>query len=374
VGRKKVMGTWYGDPNPPNTLNPGGGFPTTGVDDIPVSGLRAVNIGSGFVAFIDDQGKVWGIERTPTQTAAPSGPPASYYSGQIANQARQLDQYDRDLNFRIQSTAAELAEKKRQFAITIGMEKQRLAAEIDMLNKRLRNDMAIAQLDAKTRLQVANIEAAVSRRGQDVEARRIAVNELGSDVIRQSLFITGIPEEAGRTPLEITRPGFNQQFGISNVIPGAAGGADLKLGESPMAIRVGEAGEEIIIADKGRLEVIPISANMAEGGTIMTGVNMIPQREEAFRTIRLALDRALQGGRAPAFGGLTLPLKVPGIETTVAPPENIARRLLGMRPTDPRRQLILSYLSAAGIPVEEALARARAATPVASYSGLSRVA
>ena len=294
----------------------------------------------------------------------------SYYSGQIANQSRQLDQYDRDLNFRIQSTAADLAEKKREFAITTGLEKQRLAAEINMLNKRLANDMAIAQLDSRTRLQVANIEAAVSRRGQDVQARSIAVNELGNDPIRQSLFITGIPQEAGRTPLEMTRPGFNQQFGIENVIPGAAGGASVQLHDRPVVLRVGEGGEELVVAGKDRLDVIP----MQEGGTIMSGVNQVPQREEAFRTIRMALDTAMQGGRAPAFGGLTLPIKVPGIGTQMRPPENMARRLLGMRPTDPRRVLILSALSAAGIPMEEALARARAATPVASYSGLTRVA
>ena len=107
--------------------------------------------------------------------------------------------------------------------------------------------------------------------------------------------------------------------------------------------------------------VIPATATSAVPGL----------QQQLLEQLRRAIELSASGGRAPAFGGLP-EIRVPGTNQVLRSPGQLGRRLLGLRPSDPRRLLLLSALKAAGLSPEDVLARARAATPAASFSGLSR--
>lgn len=356
------------------------------------------------------------VENLGGQTALGTAQ-AQRLSDQTAIDQRALDQFDRDLDFRIQSTEDQLDESRRQFDISTGLERERIAEQMARLEKQLANDMAIAQLDSRTRLDIAGMQSATARRGQDItaattkrgqnisreqfglnlQARRaeFGATNLGRDVARQALFELG--GSGGTTPLELAA----QQFPTAEIPQiSAAKGTSVSLKDRPVAIRVGEGGEEIVLASKNRIEVIPEVASAQEGisidpsrrvehlqdvmrsrqGRINAGRTRNDLGEaapvgrdpnallDARRTLSDLLGRSFESDPMARFGGL--PEIEPFFGQDVEAPSKMAYSFSQKSPAVQR--VLLSVLGVRGFDQEEALRRMRAATPESVFSGIAR--
>ncbi|KKN17130.1 hypothetical protein LCGC14_0969010 [marine sediment metagenome] len=391
---------------------PAGSFP--GLDeggDGNGGGVTSVDIGNGLIAVLDANGNLVTV-RTAEQAQQAAAPP-QWRPGEQAMEQQQLNQFDQELNARIQNNQATLAESRRQFDISTGLERERLAQRIRELEMSLANDMQIAQLDASTRLEIAGMERQVSLRGQDISREQFAANlgarrsefaatNLGRDTIRQAMFMLG--ESGGTTPMELAMSQFPQlQAPEVSAIPGAARGGHVDLRDKPVAVRVGEGGRsEILLASKNRIDIIPESrvASAQAGKTMIPGVSegttwrdrpigpyvpptpyagpisprgqvdspflrpgaetpSLSPEEEARKAVQISLRGAFEGQPELEFGGLPEMESIYG--QRVRAPSQIAARFFN-RPR-PIQRIILSAMGVRGIDAEEAIRRMRAATP-----------
>jgi hypothetical protein len=282
----------------------------------------------------------------------------------LAQEDRRLDQFDRELNFRIQDAQAQLAERKRQFRITTGLERERIAAQMKRLQAQLANDLKIARMDRRTRMQIARMQDVTARRGQDIsreqfglglQARKaeFAASNLGRDPARQAIFELG--ESGGITPLELAA----QEFPTAEIpTVSAAEGATIDATGSPVALKVGEQGEETMLVGGGEVNVVPETLAEAEPGA----------RVAARETFQDLLRSVFNAGPQARFGGL--PDIEPLFGVDIDAPSKMAYSFSQKSPAVQR--VILSALGVRGFDQEEALRRMRAATPEAIFSGIAR--
>ena len=378
-------------------LNPigggGGAFPDFPGNDVPIdfAGSTSIDIGNGLVMVLGPNGEFLGI-RSAQQSQLGHRPQdessrlldvaqTQRLGAQTANEQRELDQFDRELSFRIQDAKAQLAESRRQFDISVGLEREKIAAQMARLEKQIENDMAIAQLDSRTRLDIANMQAATARRGQNISREQFGLNlqarraefgavNLGKDVARQALFELG--GSGGITPLEQAA----QEFPTAEIPQiSAAGGASVNLKDKPVAIRVGDGGRpEIVLASKKRIDIIPEAASAQGGASLIPGEPETLSAAEpggrvaARETFQDLLRRAFESGPQARFGGL--PDIEPFFGQDVEAPGKMAFSFSQKSPAVQR--VILSVLGVRGFDQEEALRRMRAATPEAVFSGIAR--
>ncbi|KKK66282.1 hypothetical protein LCGC14_2965660, partial [marine sediment metagenome] len=265
-------------------------------------------------------------------------------------------------------------ESRRQFDISTGLERERIAAQMARLEKQLANDMSIAQLDSRTRLEIAGMQSVTAKRGQDISREQFglglrarkaefAASTIGRDPARQALFLLG--ESGGTTPLEQAASSFP-----TPAIPtvSAAKGADIDLENNPVAIRVGEAGPELVLATKKKIQVLPEVASAQEGGTFDLSKQGAGDVFDARKTFSNLLTRAFDPEPMARFGGLQE--IEPFFGQDIDAPSKMAFSF-SQKPAAVQR-IILSVLGIRGIDQEEALRRMRAATPEAAFSGLAR--
>ena len=329
-------------------------------------GVTTVDLGYGFIGFLDANGNLVDIRSAPQGQQG-----ATWRPGEQAMEQQQLNQFDQELNARIQDNQATLAESRRQFDISTGLERERLAQQIRELEMQLANDMQIAQLDASTRLEIAGMERQVSLRGQDIGREQFAAGlgarkaefaatALGGDVARQAIFQLG--GSGGTTPLELAA----QQFPQLEAPPvrSMAKGGHVDLRDKPVAIRVGEGGRpEIILASKNRIDVIPEVAS-AQGGMTMDPSAI----DDARRTMSTLTSRAFEDKPMPKFGGLAPMEPFYGVQPRA--PADMAFDFF--RKPSAIQRTILSILGVRGLDAEETIRRMRAATPAVSFSGTAR--
>lgn len=258
-------------------------------------GYRVVDIGGGVSAIMDPDGNAVQFFKTDTGGGGGnSGPGAGYYAAQTDIGYKQLEQADRELAASIKQAEDDLAEKRRQFDISTGLERERLAQEIKMLEMDLNNKMAIASLDANTRLAIANMEKGtaekqiastenIAKGNRALETRKYAVEGLGRDTVRNSLFMSGFT--GGRTPYEAFQQSPEQMALLQEAqaspagsgLPPGWGGGMAEGGVIPIhsgvrAYEVGEKGKEILIKGPHGDMVVPMGKpkGMVEGGILAT--------------------------------------------------------------------------------------------------------
>jgi len=358
-----------------------------GDENIDFAGSTSIDIGNGIIMVLGPNGEFLGLRQAPQ---APAGrtqfgseraldiAQTERLGAQTANEQRELDQFDRELSFRIQNTQDQLTESRRQFDISTGLERERIAAQMARLKKQLANDMAIAQLDNRTRLEIAGMQAVTAKRGQNISREQFGLNlqarraefgatTLGRDPARQALFELG--GSGGTTPLELAA----QQFPTAEIPQiSAAGGASVNLKDKPVAIRVGEAGRpEIVLASKKRIDIIPEAASAQGGASLIPGEPETLEPSpviEARRTFRDLLRSSFEAGPMPQFGGLQD--IEPFFGQDIEAPGKMAFSFSQKSPAVQR--ILLSVLGVRGFDQEEALRRMRAATPEAVFSGIAR--
>ncbi|KKM27684.1 hypothetical protein LCGC14_1572250 [marine sediment metagenome] len=335
-------------------------------DGVDYRGSTSTPLGNGLFLILGPNGEYLDIrmgQQAPQgRTTTPQE--AARMGAQTANEQAQLAQFDRELDFRIQESQRNLAESRRQFDVSTGLERERIAAQMARLEKQIANDMAIAKLDSRTRLDIAGMQAATAKRGQNISREQFGLNlqarraefgatTLGRDTARQALFELG--ESGGTTPLELAAQTFPTQE-IPTI--SAAGGAVVDATGSPTKIQVGEEGPETLLAGGGKVSVIPKTLSAAEPGAIGAA-------RETFQDL---LRRAFESGPMARFGGLQD--IEPFFGQDIEAPSKMAFSFSQKSPAVQR--VILSVLGVRGFDQEEALRRMRAATPEAAFSGLAR--
>jgi hypothetical protein len=399
-----------------------GAFPDVGGGDEGVYGAHTVDLGSGLIGVMDNQGRLITVRSADEAGSAYHSP--EWRPGEQAMQERQLDQFDRQLQADIGQQQAELAEMRRQFDVTTGLERERLAAEIRMKEKELQNNMRIAELDAGTRLNIANMEAQVSMRGQDISreqfgaemgARRaeFAISALRNDPVAQAMFTLG--ETGGTTPLEVAAsefpvmgpvdvrdvdPAKMPKYAAGGTIPVGGVGIVGEAGQPEIAQDIPGGGTRVVPLDPeryrteyDRIRTIPIAPPRTEydpvkttmptmwGGRISRGgyedlrrqINEQQQaydspeamRERARETVRTMLEGTFRGDVPLEFGGLPEMEPVFGVQPES--PAAMAGRYFNL--PLPLQNAMRSTWGVRGMPAEEAFRRMRAATPAGMAPG-----
>lgn len=290
----------------PSTTVPGTFFnPYTGAayDPKAANPYLSTSVPTGYVAIKDTAGNIIRYDPDPTyktpstylQGAVPSGyiaikdtagniirydPDPNFIS---AYDQAQLARYDAETKARIAETNARIQAIKAQEAGADRRQAAALAAERANLQMRLRNDMAIASMDNKSRLQMANLDAAITGRGQTASymaatrgqdvTRELGLRDLaqrtiqtgaemsGRDLARSALYFLG--ETGGQTPYE---GAFSMLQKLTPEIkpvgpaPGLPampaplkfqGGGQVIRSNSPVPAIVGERGPELALLPPG---------------------------------------------------------------------------------------------------------------------------